>query len=494
MSKEIMESKIKKAQLFIDEKMDFVKLGKMRQHYHFMAQVGWMNDPNGLIYFRGKYHFFFQYNPYNGFWDSMHWGHAISDDLLRWEYLPLALAPSEIYDNHLKGGCFSGSAIEHEGKLYLFYTASTNNGKGFEQTQCVAWSEDGLHFEKYENNPILEAPDGIAADQFRDPKVWKHEDSFYMVCGARKDNRAQALLYRSKDLINWTFFNVLSESRGEWGTMWECPDFYPMGEKFVLTFSPVSSGVHTSVYLIGDFDYKTGKFNSILSGDIDCGFDCYAPQSFLAPDGRRIIIGWANGWEWMPLWKDWGPTYKEGWCGFFNIPKEVRIHDNGTLQFIPIEELKELRGNPHKRETLSIGENDTELSAGDGISFEMKCKIDLEKTDADIVEFDFRCGEGMSTVCLFDLRSAELSVNRNNSDGWSHGISKSVLFLKGKEYLDVHVFSDQSSIEIFSDGYQNNHSNNIYASSLQNKIFTRTHNGKAIIYDYESYGLKECYR
>ncbi len=116
----------------------------------------------------------------------MHWGHAVSEDMIHWEYLPVALAPSEPYEDHLKGGCFSGSAIEFDGKLYLIYTAATNHGNGFVQTQCVAYSEDGIHFEKYEKNPVLTAPEGISPDSFRDPKVWKHEDSYYMVCGASK--------------------------------------------------------------------------------------------------------------------------------------------------------------------------------------------------------------------------------------------------------------------------------------------------------------------
>lgn len=107
MSREIMLENINKAQRAIDEKKEFVKIGKMRQHYHFMAQAGWINDPNGLIWFQGRYHYFFQYNPYYGLWDYMHWGHAVSKDLIHWEYLPLALAPSEVYDDHMRGGCFS---------------------------------------------------------------------------------------------------------------------------------------------------------------------------------------------------------------------------------------------------------------------------------------------------------------------------------------------------------------------------------------------------
>ena len=486
MSKELMKQNIEKAQREIDSKKDIVKKGKMRQHYHFMAQTGWLNDPNGLIYFRGKYHFFFQHNPYNGFWDSMHWGHAVSDDMLHWEYLPLALAPSETYDNHLRGGCFSGSAIEHDGKLYLMFTGATNEGKGNEQTQCIAYSEDGIHFEKYAGNPVLTAPEGVPTDCFRDPKVWKHEDTYYMVCGASRDNKGQALLYRSKDMIHWTYFNVLAESRGEWGYMWECPDFYPMGDKYVLTFSPMGAGEHTSVYLVGDFDYLTGKFCCHVSGEIDWGLDYYAPQSFLAPDGRRIIVGWSNEWEWMPLWKDWGPTYKEGWCGFFNIPREVRMRKDGTLQFLPIREVE----NPKRIAELAVSEEYTELEAGDGVCFELKLKIDLQRTNADELELDLRCGAERRTICLFHFKKGEMRVDRNAADGWSKGVSRSVLYLQGKKELDVHILSDQSSLEIFTDQYQNNHSNNIFAKASQNQLRVRARGGNAVLRDIETYGLR----
>lgn len=493
MSRELMQQNIEKAQCEIDSKKNVVKNGRMRQRYHFMPETGWMNDPNGLIYFKGKYHFFFQHNPYKGFWDSMHWGHAVSEDMLHWEYLPLALAPSEIYDNDPRGGCFSGSAIEHDSKLFLMFTGTTNEGKGYEQTQCIAYSEDGIHFEKYKENPVLTAPEGVPTDLFRDPKIWKHEDTYYMVCGASRDNKGQALLYRSKDMFHWTFFNVLAESRGEWGFMWECPDFYSMGDKYVLMFSPMGAGEHTAVYLVGDFDYETGKFNYHVTGEVDWGFDYYAPQSFLTPDGRRIVVSWANGWEWMPLWKDWGPTYKEGWCGSFNIPREVRMMGDGTLQFLPIVEVETIRENPKQKDELVVMEEETELTAGDGVCFELKLKIDLENTDADKLGLVLRCGEGKKTVCMFDFKNAEMSVDRNEGDGWSMGISRSVMYLKGKKELDVHILSDQSSLEIFTDQYQNNHSNNIFAGDAQNQLKIRAYGGRVVIKKYESYGLKGCF-
>lgn len=493
MSKELMLRNIERAQRAIDENRETVKNGRMRQRYHFMGETGWINDPNGLIYYKGKYHFFYQYNPYYGHWDYMHWGHAVSDDMLHWEYLPLALAPSESYDDHMRGGCFSGSAIEHDGKLFLMYTGVTNDGKGFEQTQCIAYSEDGIHFEKYDGNPVLTPPEGVPSHMFRDPKVWKHGDTYYMVCGASRDNKAQALLYRSDDMLHWTFFNVLAESRGEWGYMWECPDFYQIGDKYVLMVSPMGAGERTVVYMVGDFDYETGKFSYQINGEIDWGYDYYAPQSFVAPDGRRLIVAWANCWDWMPFWKDWGPAYKEGWCGFFNIPREVRMMPDHTLQFVPIKELSALRTDGYQADCIIIDDEELKLTAGDGISFEMKMEIDLEKTDADKLELYLRSDGEKRTVCTFDFANGELKVDRNSSDGWSRGISRSTLFLKNKKKLDIHIFSDQSSIEIFSDQYQNNHANNVFAVGLQNQIAARAYEGRVVVNHYESYKINECF-
>lgn len=489
MSLELMTQRIEKAQREIDRMKDAVKKGKMRQNYHFMSQTGWMNDPNGLIFFRGKYHYFFQYNPYHGFWDCMHWGHAVSEDLIHWEYLPLALAPSEIYDDHQRGGCFSGSAIEHEGKLFLMFTGTTNEGNGFEQTQCIAYSEDGIHFEKYSGNPVLRAPEGISADFFRDPKVWKHENTYYMVCGGNRGGMAQALLYKSEDMFHWEFFNVLAESRGEWGYMWECPDFYPVGDKYVLMFSPMGAGERTSVYLVGDFDYKIGKFIYHVSGEIDWGFDFYAPQSFLSEDGRRIIVGWANAWDWMPFWKDWGPTYKEGWCGFYNIPREVKLAEDNTLKFVPIKELQELREDERTMCNTAVKEK-VEISPADGTVFELLMEIDLTKTTADKFCLELRSDGEKATVLNCNLKNREIELDRSNSDGWSSKKTRSCLLLKDQATMKIHIYVDKSSIEVFTDDYQTNHSCNVFAGEQQNKNYVYAENGEVYIKELQVWSLK----
>ena len=490
MSKELMQKNIDKAQAYIDRNKDMVSQGKMRQDYHFMGQTGWINDPNGLIFYKGKYHIFYQYNPYYGFWDYMHWGHAVSEDLVHWEYLPLALAPSEYYDDHYRGGCFSGSAIEHDGKLFLMFTGTTNRGKGFEQTQCVAYSEDGIHFEKYEGNPVLTAPEGVPTYQFRDPKVWKHDGKYYMVCGASRNNFAQALLYVSEDMFHWDFYSVLAESRGEWGYMWECPDFFRLGDKYVLLVSPMGAGERTCVYMVGDFSYETGKFVYDVSGEADWGFDFYAPQSFLDGKGRRLVIGWANCWDWMPFWKDWGPTYREGWCGSYAVPREVRLNTDHTLSFVPVEELSALREEEKADSDVTVTD---ELQMKDGYSLEMKISIDLKETTADSFSFFLRCDEGREryTKITFDLKEQHMYFDRNHSDGWSTGISHSPLKMKDKDMLDIHIFSDKSSVEVFSEHYTTNHSCNVFADAEQDKNLLTVSGGSLKIKTMQMWKLKK---
>ena len=493
MSKELMQKNIERAQQEIERNKDFVSQGKLRQHYHLMTQTGWLNDPNGLIWFRGKYHWFFQFNPYSGFWSMMHWGHAVSDDMIHWEYLPVALAPSEWYDDHPDGGCFSGSAIEHNGKLYLVYTGVTNRGNGFEQSQCVAYSEDGIHFEKYEGNPVITPPEGVPGHQFRDPKIWEHDGMFYLVCGASRNGMAQALLYKSKDILHWEFVNVLAESRGEWGYMWECPDFYPLGDKYVLMFSPMGGGERTSVYLVGDFDYHTGRFYNTVSGEIDWGFDYYAPQSFLTPDGRRVIAGWGNCWDWMPFWKDWGPTYREGWCGFFNLPREVILCDDNTLKFVPVRELEMLRSDEKTEQDIRLG--DQEMHRIDpGCIWEMKLIVDLKRTTAKKIGLRLRAKEEMKTEIIFDLEHGELRFDRDHSDGWSRGVAHCPLNLMGKDVLDIHIYSDRSNIELFSNGYQNNISCNVFTpyEDGENSVFAE--GGDAVIQQIQTWDLERVIR
>ena len=189
-----------------------------RPAFHLTPYAGWMNDPNGFSYYDGKYHMFYQYHPYKSVWGPMHWGHAVSEDLLHWEYLPASLAPDMKYD---KDGCFSGSATALEdGRQLLMYTGvskeTDENGDIHEfQTQCLAVG-DGRDYEKYDMNPVLDSsniPEGSSKTDFRDPKIIPAKDGFYCIVGSRPaDGSGQILLYHSTDGFDWKFKSILVQN------------------------------------------------------------------------------------------------------------------------------------------------------------------------------------------------------------------------------------------------------------------------------------------
>ena len=312
-----------------------------RPIFHLTPWVGWMNDPNGFSYYRGQYHLFYQYNPYDTQWDAMHWGHAVSHDLLHWTYLPAALAPDAPYDSF---GCFSGSAMElPDGKQLLLYTGVRKEGgdKGKEyQTQCVAVG-DGMDYQKYARNPVLDAadlPEGLSPYDFRDPKIWRKPDGGYRcVVGARRmDKRGVLLLYDSDDGFHWQFTSILAENDGRFGLMWECPDFFPLDGKDVLFVSPqdmLPEGFeyhngNGTVCQIGTFDEETKRFIPEHNQAIDYGIDFYAPQTLLTPDGRRVMIGWMQNWD---TCKNTGYEDRQ-WFGQMSLPRELSIRSTAVTR------------------------------------------------------------------------------------------------------------------------------------------------------------------
>ena len=331
------------------------RIGKEdRPGFHFSTRVGWLNDPNGFCYYKGKYHLFYQYHPYDPYWGPMHWGHAVSEDLIHWEYLPAVLAPDQIYD---KDGCFSGGAVTlPDGRHLLMYTgvkrAPKEDGELRDiQTQCLAVG-DGLDYEKYEKNPVLDKndiPEGSSEEDFRDPKVWRAEDGTYrcVVANRAEDGTGQILLYSSQDGFDWKFKSVLSKNQGRFGIMWECPDFFELDGKWVLLTSPqdmlpMGFEYHNgngTLCLIGDYDEETDTFTEQSDQSIDYGIDFYATQTVVTPDGRRVMIAWMQNWDTSRLHPRETP-----WFGQVTIPRELSVK-NGRLYQKPVRELDELRCN-----------------------------------------------------------------------------------------------------------------------------------------------------
>ena len=431
--------------------------------YHIAAPVGWVNDPNGFAYFNGEYHFFYQHYPYDTQWGPMHWGHVVSKDLAHWKHLPVALAPDQKYDIGYTGGCFSGSGIEKDGKFYLIYTAhyETKDGKRNE-TQALAVSSDGIHFEKSKKNPIIKVPKGndFSAVDFRDPKVWEHDGKYYLVVGTKTtDNPSlgEIMLFQSDDLEKWTYRGIAAKSRNsDEGFMWECPNFAEIDGQDVLIISPMFSlngkEIHKVVYTIGKMDYNSGKLSHGNFNLLDNGFDFYAPQVMQTPDGRCIMIGWMDTWD-IPIVEK---TSGDGWACMMTVPRELHIKD-GKIISTPVKELESLRKNEKSYSNLNLNK-ETQLDGINGAVGEMLLNIDSRASKS--FKIKLRCSATEETILTYDNSTGIFSVNRDKSGQGAGGISE--VKIAPSDNLKLQIFMDKSSVEVFLNDGEAVLSNRIY--------------------------------
>jgi beta-fructofuranosidase len=420
-----------------------------RLNYHFMSPAAWINDPNGLIHYRGEYHMFYQIHPYSADNGPKHWGHAKSNDLINWEHLPIALAPVEEYE---KNGCFSGTAVDDNGVFTLVYTGNTVTEGIKKQVQCIAVSNDGIVFDKYDHNPVIREFPPEGSVDFRDPKVWKHDDRWYMAIGSGKDGIANALLYASMDLRSWAYIGVMAKSRStDEGVVWNCPDFFSIGGKDVLLVSPAVwpgnlKDVRKTVYYIGRMDYKTGAFTPEADDDIDWGSDFYAPQTLVDDRGRVILIGW------MDMWFNPMPTKAYGWAGAMTIPREVFVLPDGKLGFRPIEELQELREDHRRFESFTLSPDDSgALSGFKGDSLEMMIEFDLSSCHAERFGIKLRQSSdgAQETAITYTPSNRELTVDRSRSGNTAGDTDRCILHPNADNKIKLQLFLDRSSLELF---------------------------------------------
>lgn len=437
-----------------------------RPDFHLSPRTGWMNDPNGFSYYKGQYHMFYQYYPYEPKWGPMHWGHAVSDDLLHWTHLPAVLAPDEVYD---RDGCFSGSSLElPDGRQLLMYTGVVRERHGHDvyqevQTQCLAVG-DGLDYEKYEQNPVLDEkdlPEGASRVDFRDPKMWKKADGTYAcVAGNRPaDGSGQILLYTSKDGFYWEFQSVLASNHNRFGKMWECPDIFELDGKWVLLTSPqdmLPEGFeyhngNGTLCLLGDFDEKKGSFQETHNQSIDYGIDFYAPQTVLTPDGRRVMIGWMQNWDACNIRSPEAP-----WIGQMSLPRELSVK-NGRLYQKPIRELDEMRCN-------KVEYTDVEVSGMVRLEGIRGRRIDMELVvrPGDVEEMyhkfvlRFAQDDKYHTALSFRPKESILKVDRKFS-----GSRRAIIHQRRSRVnaadgeLKLRIILDRFSVEVFvNDGEQ----------------------------------------
>lgn len=325
----------------------------LRPEYHLLPQHNWMNDPNGPIWWKGKYHLFYQLNPHAAVWGDMHWGHAISTDMVHWHHQPIALAPTPGGSD--SEGCFSGSAVVIDGMPTLIYTGVQNappnlvtlhdgNDK-LREAQLLATAEDDtlLRWKKLPEPVIGTPPEGMVVTGFRDPCPWREADGWYLGVGAGERAKGGCvLLYRSKDLRHWEYLHKLAEGKPngkvsanpcDSGEMWECPDFFPLGSEHCLFYSTEGKVLWTT----GDYDVHAHRYTPKREGVLDHGA-FYAPKSFLAPDGRRIL------WGWIQETRPEAQFAAAGWSGAMALPRVLTVGKQGQLEINPAAEVEKLRG------------------------------------------------------------------------------------------------------------------------------------------------------
>lgn len=392
--------------------------------FHATAPVGWINDPNGFSVFENQYHLFYQYHPYSTKWGPMHWGHIKSDDLICWTVLPCALAPDTQSD---KDGCFSGTALEHDGKHILMYTGVADRC----QAQCIAIG-DGINYEKLPENPVI----NLNAADFRDPKIWRDEDCFRAAIVHRsKDGSGEVLEYKSGDLKNWEPVGVIDRSDNKFGKMWECPDIFQLGGKRVIILSvqemegkgrEFHPGNINCYFIHGESSQREGEPRAI-----DYGLDFYAPQTMEMPDGRRVMIAWAQNWD--------NNITPKVFCysGIMTIPRELSLCGD-RLRQVPVRELDAYLKKSAQQNSGRVFDLRIEVDTSDWFSVKL-------------------ASDGKRYVDIhYDFIRNTLTIDRTHSGSREdvlHSRTIDVRNQKGK--LNLRILMDKYIMEVFvNDGEQ----------------------------------------
>ena len=460
---------------------------EQRPLFHLSPTVGWLNDPNGFSFYQGEYHLFYQYHPYDTNWGPMHWGHCKSKDMLHWERLPAALAPDQPYDQN---GCFSGSAAETpEGQHILMYTGVRKDGNREFQTQCIAVG-DGINYEKLPANPVITkelVPPGGSFQDFRDPKIWWDGSQWLAVAGNRtEDGSGAVLLYASRDLKDWNFKGTIDRSRNQWGKMWECPDLFPLDGQMVLLVSPQELETsdlnfhkgYESLCLLGSWEPEKNRFirRSVLP--IDQGLDFYAPQTLLAPDGRRIMVAWMQDW-------DSAKCVPEGqnWFGQMTLPRELHIR-NGRLIQQPVRELERWRGERTAYENVEVS-GDMSLPGIFGRTLDLTLRLQAQDGPFTL---KFAQDNSHFTAINFQPDCSLLTLDRSHSGlPKSHALSRTIPVRSREGLLELRLILDRFSVEAFVNGGEQTLSATLYTPQEATGISFQAQ-GKAVI-QLEQYAL-----
>ncbi|WP_280769714.1 GH32 C-terminal domain-containing protein [Salipaludibacillus daqingensis] len=486
-----------------------------RPQYHFTPEENWMNDPNGLVYYDGEYHMFYQHNPTDNVWGTMYWGHAISEDLVNWDHQPIAMYPDE------NGFIWSGSVVVDEentsgfagdGDVAPFVSLFTYEHGDDNQHVGAAYSIDkGRTWEKLEE-PIINMPEELQASNdgsgvFRDPNVFWHDETdqwvFTIAAGEQID------FYTSENLIDWqkssSFVNPSSHDFG----LWECPDLIEMSvdtngdgekdtKKWVLTVSVhnAPAGGTGMAYFIGEFDGEQFEADHDVVRWVDYGADFYAAVTWNnSPEEDPIWIGWmSNPTEYA------NDTPTSPWRSAMTVPRELsleKVEDDIQLQQKPIEQLEKLRGEHHSFENETIGEANELLEGltGDTLEIEAEFKLD-ETTSADEFGFHIRKNEDEFTSVGFDVLNEEMYVDRTQSgdvsfhDGF--GAKHVSEVTTDNDSVKMQILVDRSSVEVFFNEGENVFTNQLFPDPQSQGLDIFAINGEVELLSLEIYEMKKA--
>ncbi len=440
-----------------------------RLRLHAMPPTGWMNDPNGFCWFEGAYHLFYQCSPFSPESGLKYWGHMTSTNLLEWNHLPIALAPDCDYD---RDGCYSGGAITKDGTLWLMYTGhvcgkavdsreAEDSGEAVDgkeavgsggvraiaegtaaETQNLAFSRDGVIFEKYRGNPVIR-PHQEPDPDFRDPFVWEQDGQFYCLVGSRKENHGRVLLYESRDLLQWHFKSVLLEGAEDMGFMWECPGLlsFPEGDVLFLSVEGKDGIRHSTWYLSGRLDLGQGVFEVKRTERLDYGRSFYAPQ-VLAHGDERLLVGW------MDRWFSQMPSKKWGWAGAMSIPRTLTLGNDGLLRMLPVKGISGLPGRSCERLDLRVLPGAT-FVLPDSAAEVFLLELWISRGKSGCASFSVRVKRGEEGEAYpgveVDLERGRLTVELDLCR------ETAPLFGPEGDCLQVIILADRSSLEVFAD-------------------------------------------
>lgn len=509
--------------LKLSDTFDTTNTDYYRPSYHFTPLYGWMNDPNGMVYKDGEYHLYFQYNPYGSKWGNMHWGHAVSKDLVHWEHLDPAIARDPV------GHIFSGSSVVDKKNTAGFgkdaiIAIYTNNSVNHDEVQCIAYSNDnGRTFTKYEGNPVLTPFDGLK--DFRDPKVFWYEKGkcWYMIVSADKETR----FYKSKNLKKWTYVSAFGKGMGQQPCQYECPDFFQLpvnGDKkkmkWVMTMNINPGcwfGGSATEYFVGDFDGK--KFTCPDAHDVkwlDWGKDHYATVTFSNTGDRVLGITWMSNWQYANL-----TPFKQN-RGANGLPRELKLYEKNGKYYISEDVAPEVyalrKDTKNVADASVVGEK---MLAGVAANMEGAFEIEADVTpDANgIAGIEISNNKRERTMIYFDMKQGKVVMDRTESGLTDFGkqavphdielawdkqlaaegkqparITNSINYKNdfalatwaplslcedGKKTYHVDIFVDKSSVELFVDGGRIAMTNLVFPVAPYENVKLYTQDGKA---------------